>query len=248
MSDAGERRVMSWNVHGSAGPNPVDVAARIRAAGVDVVGLQEIRRRQARAVATALGWHHVWARKHFPYGPIWWLAEGMAIMSPHVLSGHQHFVLNRGTSIWSHRRRIMQRAWLTLPDSSRLRLYNVHLASGAAAAERAAQATVVAGRIAEDRLAAAAGTRFDCILTGDLNARDEASTLAPLLGAALHDTWPATSGPGYTSNTKNPHQRIDYVLATESFATTDAQVPSTDAAWQALSDHLPVIVALSHNA
>jgi endonuclease/exonuclease/phosphatase family metal-dependent hydrolase len=25
-------------------------------------------------------------------------------------------------------------------------------------------------------------------------------------------------------------------------------VPSTDAAWQALSDHLPVIVALSHHA
>ena len=47
---------------------------------------------------------------------------------------------------------------------------------------------------------------------------------------------------------QNPHQRIDYVLATESFATTDAQVPTTDAAWQALSDHLPVIVALSHHA
>ncbi len=247
-AETSERRVMSWNVHGSAGPNAVDVAARIRAGNVDVVGLQEIRRGQANAVATALGWHHVWARKHFPYGPIWWLAEGMAIMSPHEISGHQHFVLNRGASVWSHRRRVMQRVWLTLPDGGRLRVYNAHLASDSAAAERAAQATVVAGRIAEDRLAVSAGGRFDCILTGDLNARDEPATLAPLLGAGLHDTWPVTSGPGYTSNTKNPHQRIDYVLATETFATTDADVPTTDAAWQALSDHLPVTVTLSQHA
>jgi endonuclease/exonuclease/phosphatase family metal-dependent hydrolase len=240
-----ELRVMSWNVHGSAGPNAVDVAARIRAAEVDVVGVQEIRRNQARAVATALGWQHVWARKHFPYGPVWWLAEGMSIMSPHVLAGHQHFVLNRGASVWSHRRRIMQRVWLMRPDGGRLRVYNTHLASHADAAERAAQATVVAGRLAEDRLAVATGERFDCVLTGDLNAREEPTTLAPLLGAGLHDTWPPTSGPGYTSNTKNPHQRIDYVLATETFLTTEATVPPTDVHWQALSDHLPVIVALS---
>jgi endonuclease/exonuclease/phosphatase family metal-dependent hydrolase len=246
VSDA-EVRVMSWNVHGSAGPNAVDVAARIRAAGVDVVGLQEIRRSQAGAVATALGWNHVWARKHFPYGPVWWLAEGMAIMSPHVIAGHQHFVLNKGASVWSHRRRIMQRAWLTFPDGTRLRAYNTHLASHADPAERAAQATVVAGRLAEDRLAVSTGGRFDCVFTGDLNARDEPSTLAPLLGVGLHDTWPPTSGPGYTSNTKTPHQRIDYVMATASFATTDASVPATDASWQALSDHLPVIVALSQS-
>src|SRR3954454_23848173 len=163
MSEAGvsARRVMSWNVHGSAGPNTADLAARIRDAGVDVVGLQEIRRGQAGAVATALGWNHVWARKHFPYGPIWWLAEGMAIMSPHVIAAHQHFVLNRGSSVWSHRRRIMQRVWLTPPDGARVRVYNAHLASDGAPAERSAQATVVAGRIAEDRLAVGQGERFD---------------------------------------------------------------------------------------
>src|SRR3954454_2891320 len=167
MSEAGvsARRVMSWNVHGSAGPNTADLAARIRDAGVDVVGLQEIRRGQAGAVATALGWNHVWARKHFPYGPIWWLAEGMAIMSPHVVAGHQHFVLNRGASVWSHRRRIMQRVWLTFPDGRRLRAYNVHLGSDSGAAERAAQATVVAGRFAEGPLGLRARGAVDCVRT-----------------------------------------------------------------------------------
>jgi endonuclease/exonuclease/phosphatase family metal-dependent hydrolase len=248
MSEISERRVMSWNVHGSARPNAVDVAARIRNAGVDVVGLQEIRSGQARAVATALGWQHVWARKHFAFGPLWWLAEGMAIMSPHAIAGHQHFVLNRSARVWSHHRRIVQRAWITFPDGARLRCYNAHLASHTDAGERAAQAAVVAGRIAEDRLAIAGSHSFECVLVGDLNARDEPSTLAPLLGVGLHDTWPPTSGPGYTSNAKHPYQRIDYVLATETFATAEAEVPATDGHWQALSDHLPVIVTLTRPA
>ena len=65
-------RVTTWNIRGAAQPDLDRIAAAIREQRPDVVALQEVRRHQARAIAEALGWQHVWARKHHPFSPALW--------------------------------------------------------------------------------------------------------------------------------------------------------------------------------
>ncbi len=160
------------------------------------------------------------------------------MLSPHRLGDHERIVLNPRVSRFSYRRRIAQRT-IVDAESSDIGFVNTHLASDSAPDERAAQATAISEWIAAASQGNAAGT----ILTGDLNADDEPTTLAPFAAVGLHDTWPGTT-PGHTNPAGRVRQRIDYVLAGEGWETIDASVAPDGPTWASLSDHLPVVVRL----
>lgn len=235
-------KIVTWNLHGSARPDLDAVARTLRSIGPDLVGLQEVQPWQARRLATTLGWNHRWARKHLPYGPlVWWRAEGLALLSPGPIHDHERVVLNPGTPSWSYRRRIVQRAMLGGPDGGAVRCYNTHLASHDAPADRSAQAAVIARLIdGED-----SGVRRTAVLTGDLNAADEPTTLEPFVHLGLRDSWPPAQGPGDTNPAGAVRQRLDYVLVGEDWTPTEAVVPTDGPGWARLSDHLPVVVTLA---
>ena len=90
-------------------------------------------------------------------------------------------------------------------------------------------------------LARIGSSRTPTIVFGDLNAGPHSAELQPLL-ARLHDTWPASAGPGFTYPATAPAKRIDYVLTSPDFSVAHAEVLATDA-----SDHRPLIVDLRMN-
>jgi hypothetical protein len=89
-----------------------DVDAVVRAlttVEADAVAVQSVRAREATAIATHLDLHHVWAKSHHPRSPlIPRSALGLAIMSPHRITGALQSVVGEHTSIWSTKRRIVQ--------------------------------------------------------------------------------------------------------------------------------------------
>jgi endonuclease/exonuclease/phosphatase family metal-dependent hydrolase len=239
-----ELRVMTWNLRGAGRPDLDEVAGRILAAHPDVVGIQEVRRGQAAKLASRLRWHHHWALKHFSYGPLTWLAEGMAVLSPHPLPLHTRTVLNPSTRPWSYRRRIMQRAVLGGPLGP-ISIVNAHLASHQSSGERAQQAEVVAGEVRRHR-----DDNVITLVIGDLNAADEPATLAPLEAAGLADAWcisedaTTRTSSGFTNPAARPQQRLDYVLVPDTLSVDGVDVPAGGDEWHRLSDHLPVIARL----
>jgi endonuclease/exonuclease/phosphatase family metal-dependent hydrolase len=223
-------RLLTWNLHGSAGPDIVAIASVIREYDPDVVLLQELRTGQARRLAAELEWQHRWARKHYPYTPLlWWTAEGLAVMSRHDLSDPVRRSISPGVSTWTHRHRIVLAVTARRADGD-LRVYDTHLASHSAADERIAQARRVAGLIREEgRPLVAAG--------GDLNAPGEVEVIREFHPVGLRDP-----GGGPTNPATAPRQRLDYILVPEQSRVLEQQEPSGGERWAALSDHLPVLV------
>jgi endonuclease/exonuclease/phosphatase family metal-dependent hydrolase len=222
-------RVLTWNILGSHRPN-LDVLSEVMFSySPDVVAVQEIRHRQARALARRLGWRVVWTRKHYPYSPlVWWRAEGLAIATPHAISELITISISPGVSTWTHRHRVAMAATLTrAADSAALRTVNTHLASHDAD-ERIAQA---------HRVVALIGDRRPAVVAGDLNAVDEVEVIREFGAAGLTDP-----GGDYTNPSIAPRQRLDYVLVPETATVTTRLVPSGGEPWQQLSDHLPVLL------
>jgi endonuclease/exonuclease/phosphatase family metal-dependent hydrolase len=237
-------RVMTWNLRGAGRPDLDEVAGRILAAHPDVIGIQEVRSGQAAKLASRLRWHHHWALKHLSYGPLTWLAEGMAVLSPYPLPLHTRTVLNPHVRPWSYRRRIMQSTLLEGPYGQ-MYILNAHLASHQAPDERAQQAELVAGEVRRHR-----DDNVITLVLGDLNAADEPTTLAPLEAAGLTDAWRISedattrSSSGFTNPASRPQQRLDYVLVPETMSVDGVDVPAGGDEWNRLSDHLPVIARL----
>lgn len=219
--------VTTWNLHGSASPPIASVAARLRGMQSDVVVLQEVQRRQAESLATALGMEHHWALKHYPWTAlVKSKAEGMAILTPHTLSQTGSASLTPERSRWTYKHRIVVWGLVARADHSAYRVYDVHLSGGDAGEERLDQARQVATLVAEHGGAPA-------ILAGDLNdATDPAliEALPGIEGPATADTNPAAA----------PERRIDHVLVPDNSTDVTVAVPTGGAEWAALSDHLPV--------
>ena len=219
--------VTTWNLHGSSGPPIASVAARLRPLGSDVVVLQEIQAGQAATLATALGMHHHWALKHYPWTPLLQSrAEGMAILTAHALSATGSVSLTPERSRWSYKHRIVVWGLVARPDHSAYRVYDVHLVGGDATPDRLDQAQRVAALIAEHGGA-------PVVVAGDFNDADEPAlvqTLPGIEGAATAFTNPAGA----------PTRRIDHVLVPEAATVATVAVPSGGSEWAALSDHLPV--------
>ncbi len=219
--------VTTWNLHGSAGPPIASVAARLRASPSDVIVLQEVQRRHAASLAAALGMHHHWALKHFPWTPLMKSkAEGLAILTPHTLSATGSASLTPDRSQWTYKRRIVVWGLVARPDHSAYRVYDAHLIGGDAAQDRLDQAQRVAALVAEHGGAPS-------LVAGDFNDADE---------TAVIDALPGIEGPATadTSPAAAPIQRIDHVLVPDGATEITVTVPAGGAEWAALSDHLPV--------
>ena len=222
-------RVLTWNIHGAARPDLGLLAAVVARAAPDVVALQEVRRAQAAQLAGRLAWNDVWMLKHNSYTPLaWWLAEGLAILSPSLLSDVGRVAISPRVRKRSHRRRVLLVATATR-GSDTLRLSNTHLATDDAD-HRILQARRIAGRIRADAAPTA-------VVAGDLNARDEVEVLRELAAAGLRDP-----GGDPTSPAVGPYQRIDYVLVPERAVVGAVDTPDGGQHWHRLSDHLPVLV------
>jgi len=224
-------RVMTWNILGAKDPDLGELAAVIREHEPDVLGVQEVRRGQARRLARRLGWRVVWTRKHYPYTPLlWWRAEGLAILSPWALSGRLRTTISPGVSTWIFKHRVLLAATITRRDAS-LRVFNTHLASHDAT-ERVEQAKRVANRLRADP------ARLK-IVTGDLNTTEDSDVevLREFRAVGLADP-----GGNDTEPANAPHQRLDYVLVPFDAHVTLTHTPDGSDIWRDLSDHLPVLV------
>jgi endonuclease/exonuclease/phosphatase family metal-dependent hydrolase len=227
-------RVVSWNVHGAAGPDPDRLAAALHDLDADVIALQEVQRRQARRLARGLGdldWR--WALKHRPLGRLVpWRAEGLAVLSRAAIACSAWVELSTRASASTHRRRIAMYADTTA-DGPAVRVINAHLGSGRDEGERQRQA---------DRLVASTWltTGPPAVLVGDLNTGE---ALPAFVDAALEESDTAVQA---TFPSDHPRQRIDRVLVSADSPATIRQVDVPEGAhWARLSDHRPLVVDLS---
>lgn len=231
MASRHDWRVVTWNLHGSARPDLVLVAAALRELQPDVVALQEVQRRQARALARMLGWRRRWGRKHHPYSPaVWWRTEGHAVLSPHHLAAPRRVSLTPGVTTWRWRHRIVLSVTVRR-RSDELRVHCTHLSSDSTD-ERIEQARRLASVVAAEALPFA-------VVAGDLNthADDLAEIVREFHVAGLRDPGGDSTCPATV-----PQERLDMVLVPESSVLRRQHVPDGGDRWAAMSDHLPVLV------
>lgn len=214
--------VVTWNLRGRARPDVGKIGELLTGFGADIVALQEVQRRQARALAAALGSATAeWSFKHWPFPTP---AEGLAVLSRHRLVSARTVRLSRCAPPWSYRRRIAQLCALEV-EGRAVRLANCHLANDDADA-RLAQAQRLLTEVEPSGFVA-----------GDLNARPGGRVLRLLRDAGLRDAM-ADAHPDA------PADRIDYVLVPDGWRVVDAWVPSEADSdmemYRRLSDHLPV--------
>jgi len=222
-------RVITWNVLGSKHPNLELVAEVIEGLHADVVALQEVQRHQAARLARRLGWHVVWARKHYPYTQaVYWRAEGLAVLSPSPLSHTLRTTISTHHSRVNFKHRVLLATTVTRGTDT-LRVYDTHLATHSVD-ERIDQARRVGEFVVQDQAPVA-------VVTGDLNAPDEVDVLREFRAVGLVDPGGECSSPAIA-----PHQRIDYVLVPERAKVTDRHTPEGGEQWNRISDHLPVLL------
>jgi len=238
-------RFMTFNIqHGVGGDGRLDLARTgqvIRDAGADVVGLQEVDRHygarsgfadQAGWLAGELGMHVVYgANKDFRPATRGGDRRqfGNAILSAFPIADWENLHLPRSSG---HEQRGLLRARIDV-DGVSWQVYATHLQHDDPG-ERLIQA-----RAARHLLGAPERT----VLLGDLNAQPTTPEVRALTDV-LVDTWGAAGdGPGHTSASPTPSQRIDYILQSRDTGTRAAAV-LTSAPASIASDHLPVIADL----
>jgi endonuclease/exonuclease/phosphatase family metal-dependent hydrolase len=238
-------RFMTFNIqHGRGGDGRVDLArtARvIREAGADVVGLQEVDRRygtrsgfidQAESLARDLGMHVAYgpAQDHAPTRPGGDRRQyGNAILSAAPIMDWENIDLPRSGS---HEQRGLLRARIDV-DGVSWQVHVTHLQHDDPA-ERLVQARAIGLLL---------GTPGHTVILGDLNAQPHTPEVRALTDI-LVDTWAAAGGgPGHTSASPVPSQRIDYILQSRDTRTRATAVLTSTLASTA-SDHLPVVADL----
>jgi endonuclease/exonuclease/phosphatase family metal-dependent hydrolase len=232
-------RLITWNLHGSAKPRIDAVVELLEAHQPDVLALQEVRSGQARRIAGLLRWRKpAWSLKHNPWWPLWWRAEGLAVISRHRLAVHPTVVLTPGISKRNYERRILVPAEVVVEDEDRVLLIDAHLSSGAVDdARRLAQAEHLLRLLPEAP---------PVVVAGDLNADPPSAPIRTLVAAGFVDGWEAAgTGPGHTIPANAPRRRIDYVMAGPGVTVVEAAVlDDLGPAMAGLSDHRPVLTVL----
>jgi len=244
-TDAAVLRIMTFNIqHGRGADGRVDlgrVAEVVRGAGVDVAGLQEVDRHygdrsgfadQARWLAAELG-------MDVAYGANTDLAPpaldaprrqfGNAVLSAFpILAAHNSHLPRSGSS--------EQRGVVHARIAVRGVTWQVHVThlQHDSSSERRVQAEAIRQLL---------GTPDRTVLVGDLNAQPGTPEVRALTDV-LVDAWAAAGeGPGHTSASPTPSQRIDYVLHSADVRTRAATVLTGRPAAVA-SDHLPVVAEI----
>jgi endonuclease/exonuclease/phosphatase family metal-dependent hydrolase len=258
---------MTYNIQGSelaqAG-GTLGIAEKIRYYKADVVGLQEVQSRQAAALARELGWQHFWKKERDPLGPVY--AEGIGIISKYALDQRASWELDPPGK--RHHRQL-QRVMITV-GGKHTYLYNTHLSSDDGSPEsRKLQAQFIINRMERDRKSA--GPSFTPVLVGDMNSDPSDAAINKVFARRLTDAWaykneranqPNCSSPpdqcGYTApaRTKSgppwhrrfgvatPTRRLDYIFV-ETNGIEKIHTPTVDEMVSLLSDHVPVIAALT---
>jgi endonuclease/exonuclease/phosphatase family metal-dependent hydrolase len=244
--------LVSWNLKGSKGVDVHAVVDHIEATVADVVVLQEVQLRQARAIARSLGARSLqWGFKHWPIRT--W-PEGMAVIGVTRPAPARTHAITQRWMLWSSRRRFLQVGALSLDAEARpgpsVTLVNAHLSSGGNAAARALEAEAIVRRVAERGRQA--------VVAGDLNDLPGADVHARFRAAGLRDVWSALRGdePGPTNwrgwvpgTPKPPTQRLDYVLVTQGLDPAAVSVPRHGdpdfAPFASISDHLPLAATVA---
>ena len=236
---------MTWNLQGSKGVDHSAVVNAVRSQGVDVLLLQEVQRRQAEKLASALGWSVRWAEKH---SPLLVQAEGLAVLSCGPIA-ESSVVELRGGPRRSWRRRIAVVASLSIHDWVCV-VANVHLSPGASDTDRVEEV---------DRLVRFLHTHpwqdHGAIIAGDFNAQPPSPFWERLKSDGWQDAWEAaTEQDGDCSGATNwtpghrlgrpPTQRLDLVFVPSAYTVIEADVPDQYEAWAEISDHLPVRVLI----
>lgn len=229
--------VVTWNLQGSRRPDPAAVAAALAAFAPDVVLLQEVQRRQLRAVCAATGWSGTWRFKH------WGVRippEGLGVLTRGSIDAVRRRILAHPYGWWNWRRRIAVHATVTVDGRSRT-VVDTHLGAGVPATERVRQIAVLLDAAGDAQL-----------IAGDLNAEPESAELRAFRDAGWRDAErrlrpdgrrPSTNwAPG--PRTAPPTQRLDYLLVRDGATVVDAFVPDDWPRWAALSDHVPVVAVV----
>lgn len=237
-------RVMSYNIQAGGG-DLARIAATIRGASPDIVGLQEVDVHwsdrsgfadQARELASMLGMEVSFAPIYAipsadPSRPV--REYGVALLSRFPIREWRNDSLTRLSTqdplAVPSRMPGMVEAMIDV-RGWQVRVFTTHL-------DYRADPSLRSRQVAE-LLAYLGRSDVPTILTGDLNAGPSAPELQPLLGV-LHDAWAAGSGDGLTYPAEKPVKRIDYVLSSRHFETTAASVIQSPA-----SDHRAVIATL----
>ena len=158
----------TWNLQGSRGVD-LDAVAEVLE-GADIALLQEVQRKQAVALAAALGWQVVWTFKHHP---IRTAAEGLAAIA-RSWTGSVPDIKLRGGWPWSCRRRV------PLPVRiGDLVVVDTHL--GGRADEGGPQASRLVEALERQ------GLPDRLIVAGDLNAQPGSAVLDVFHAAGLQD-------------------------------------------------------------
>ena len=238
---------MTYNIQ-SGGGDLSRVAAVIRAANPDLAALQEVDVHwadrsafvdEAEALSSQVGMQVRFARIYRlpPLTPGRPTREfGVALLSRLPIVEFRNDSLTRLSTQEEHpvptRMPGLLEAVVDV-NGTHVRVFDTHLDYRADPSVRTQQVAEMLGRIES--------ARAPTIVFGDLNAGPSSPELLPLL-ARLHDTWPASAGPGFTCPARAPAKRIDYVLTSPDFRVGNAEVLATEA-----SDHRPLVVDLHMN-
>jgi len=239
-------RVMTFNIsHGAGIDRRLDLArtARvIRAAAVDVAGLQEVARHfdahsgfvdQAEWLARELDMHLAFGANldRDPDSPGHPRRQfGNAILSVDPILDRDNTHLPR---FGDHEQRGLLRARIEVRGVS-WQIYTTHLQHNDAA-ERLAQARAISQLIGTPNHAV--------VLLGDLNAIPDTPEVRAITGS-LVDTWQGSIGwLGYTAPNPVPYRRIDYVMRSPDGPARAGVITSLRA--RIASDHLPVVADLA---
>jgi endonuclease/exonuclease/phosphatase family metal-dependent hydrolase len=239
---------MTYNIRSGNGDLSGTVQA-IRAAGPDVVGLQEVdvhwaERSKFVDQAAALGEQlHMQVRFARIYQLLGARPEdpprefGVALLSKFpILDWTNHVITRHSTQDTTAAPSPMPGFLEATLDirGTHVRVFDTHLDYRADPHVRAQQVSEMLSYIGVPST--------PTVLFGDLNAPPNAPEIQPLL-ERLHDAWPQSGGPGLTDPADHPRNRIDYVLVSNHFSVRSVSVPVTLA-----SDHRPVVVNLTLNA
>lgn len=237
-------RVLTYNIHAGKDaqgkPSVVAIAAVIDSLKPDVVMLQEVDRRTARAsgedhlaqlaqltrMNLAFGKSLDFEGGEYGIGILTRWAIDSAVVVPLAVQPPQE------RSGGSHEPRVGLHALIRAPFG-RLHVLNTHIDPAGIGTYRKQE---VIGLLAHLRRSVGEGEPV--IFGGDLNTRPNTDEIAAV-SLGLTDSWSVCgSGPGYTFPASTPDRRIDYVFYRQARC-LHARVPETQA-----SDHRPYFVTL----